>query len=87
MAGPLADIFFAIAVLATIIAHGYILRSTIRGMRLGQRGARGAWEWVWAFLPAVALAVLFVFTWSTMHPSSITIRVPANRPVQGIGPS
>lgn len=84
MAGPLADIFFAVAVLATVVAHWFILRSTLRGMRAGGAERRGVWEWIWAGLPALALVVLFVFTWRTMHPDSITFRLPADRPPAGM---
>lgn len=83
MAGPLADLFFGAAVLATVVAHWFILRSTVRGMRSGT-AARGAWEWVWAFLPALSLVVLFAFTWRTMHPTSLTIQLPANGPPVGV---
>lgn len=83
MAGPLADLFFVVAVLATVVAHWFILRSTVRGMRAGG-AARGAWEWVWAFLPALSLVVLFAFTWRTMHPTSLTFRLPANGPPVGV---
>jgi hypothetical protein len=83
MAGPLADLFFFAAVLATAVSHWFILRSTVRGMRAGG-AARGAWEWVWAFLPALALVVLFAFTWRAMHPASLTFRLPGDRPPVGV---
>jgi heme/copper-type cytochrome/quinol oxidase subunit 2 len=84
MAGPLADAFFVIAVLATVVAHWFILRSTVRGMRIGGSARRGVWEWVWAFLPAISLVVLFAFTWRAMHPSTITLRLPSDRPPVGV---
>ena len=84
MAGPLADIFFAIAVLATAVAHWFILRSTVRGMRAGGASRRGVWEWVWAFLPALSLVVLFAFTWRAMHPNTITLHLPPGRTPVGV---
>jgi hypothetical protein len=85
VAGPLADVLFFLLVVAIIIAHAFVLRSTVRGMRADPR-ARGVWEWIWAVLPAVALAVLFVWTWGEMHPGSISITLPADRlPPGGIG--
>ena len=78
MAGPLADALFWIAVVATAIAHGYILRSTSRGMRTAGT-ARSFWEWTWAILPAISLLVLFLFTWRAMHPDSMSFLFPANR--------
>lgn len=83
MAGPLADIFFWIAVAATAVAHYFILRSTIRGMRADAARQRRIWEWTWAVLPALSLAALFVWTWHTMHPDSITLLLPANRLAPG----
>lgn len=85
MAGPFADTLFVILVVATTIAHAFVLRSTVRGMRADPR-ARGVWEWIWALLPAAALAVLFVWTWAEMHPGSISITLPADRlPPGGVG--
>jgi heme/copper-type cytochrome/quinol oxidase subunit 2 len=68
---PYSDILFWAAVGATLIAQIFILRSTARGMRTAvvQTPGRTALEWMWAILPAVALVVLFVWTWRTMHPS------------------
>jgi heme/copper-type cytochrome/quinol oxidase subunit 2 len=79
MAGPLADIFFWVAVAATAIAHYFILRSTIRGMRADTVRRRSFWEWTWAVLPALSLVVLFVWTWHAMHPESMTFFLPATR--------
>ncbi|HYV99508.1 MAG TPA: hypothetical protein VE967_18770 [Gemmatimonadaceae bacterium] len=78
MSGPLADIFFFVAVAAVLVAHGFILRSTIRGMRADARSRRFS-EWVWAFLPALSLLALFVWTWRTMHPDSLHFILPGNR--------
>jgi hypothetical protein len=77
---------FWILVAATAVAHVFILRSTVRGMRAGDPRARGAWEWIWAFLPAAALVVLFVWTWHVMHPETISVTLPEHRlPPGGIG--
>jgi heme/copper-type cytochrome/quinol oxidase subunit 2 len=84
MAGPLADALFWIAVVATAIAHAFILRSTIRGMRAAGAG-RSFWEWTWAVLPAISLVILFLFTWRAMHPGSMNFLFPGNRiPIGGI---
>lgn len=79
MAGPLADILFFAAVLAAVVAHGFILRSTARALR-ASAGPISYMEWVWAVLPAIAVAVLFVFTWRAMHPSTLTFTVPTGGP-------
>lgn len=85
VAGPFADALFFILVVATTVAHAFVLRSTLRGMRANPR-ARGVWEWVWALLPAFAIAALFIWTWAEMHPGSISVTLPANRlPPGGIG--
>jgi heme/copper-type cytochrome/quinol oxidase subunit 2 len=84
MAGPLADIFFWLAVLATAVAHVFILRSTYRGARASSPRHTGAWEWVWALLPAAGLVVLFAFTWRAMHPGSLTLIWPGDRPPTGV---
>ena len=80
MAGPLADAFFRRGRRARRSQHWFILRSTVRGMRAAARRRRARVEWVWAFLPALALVVLFAFTWRTMHPDSLTFRLPDGRP-------
>jgi hypothetical protein len=79
VAGPLAEALFWIAAVATAIAQAFILRSTIRGMRAADPRARGVWEWVWAILPAVALAGVFVWTWYAMHPGEIRVLFPPGR--------
>jgi hypothetical protein len=76
MAGPLADIVFWIAVVATTIAHAFILRSTLRSTRTGPNRV---WERIWAWLPAAGLVVLFACTWHAMHPGSLSFLMPANR--------
>lgn len=86
MAGPIADSLFWLLVVATAVAQVFILRSTIRGMRAADARARGFWEWVWALLPAASLVVLFVWTWQTMHPETISVTLPEQRlPPGGIG--
>jgi hypothetical protein len=76
MPAPLADALFWTAVAATAIAHGFILRSTIRGMRGAAIKSHAFWEWTWAVLPALSLVALFVWTWHTMHPGSLTFQLP-----------
>lgn len=77
MAGPLADMLFWIALGATAIAHAFILRSTLRGTRAAAATARPFREWIWAVLPALSIALLFVWTWHVMHPGSVTFEIPA----------
>ncbi len=38
---------------------------------------RGLIEMLWAVVPAVALAVLLVFTWRAMHPATAPADAPA----------
>ncbi len=83
MAGPFADVLFWIALGMTVIAHTFILRSTIRGMRAAAVTRPPAWEWVWAVLPALSLVALFAWTWYTMHPGSMTFEFPATRTSPG----
>lgn len=85
MAGTLSLALFWIAVVATAVAQFFIVRGTIRAMRSAPAGspARGAWEWVWTFLPAIAMALLLVATWSAMHPTTFDITLPADRLIPG----
>jgi len=83
VAGPLADTLFWIAVAAMIVAHWFVFRSTVRGMRAGGRRARGFWEWVWALLPTFALALLLIFTWREMHPGAMTFELPPELALPG----
>lgn len=76
MATPLSDLLFWFAALAIVIAQLMILRSTRRGMRHRPRGSVWALEWSYALLPALALVVVLVFTWRTMHPSVIRLHAP-----------
>jgi heme/copper-type cytochrome/quinol oxidase subunit 2 len=77
MPAPYSDILFWAAIVATLVAQIFILRSTARGMQTGvvQTQGRTAREWMWAILPAISLVVLFVWTWRTIHPP--TPRIPA----------
>lgn len=77
MATPLADAIFWIAAVAIVIAQLLILRSTRRGMRHGAGGGGSVIEWAYAIVPALALVVLLLLTWQTMHPGTI----------QAVGPS
>ena len=81
MAGPLAEMLFVLAAIAIAVAHTLIIRSTIRtlpasGAALTARSR--VRELVWALLPALILAALLVWTWRTMHPDSMTFRLPAD---------
>jgi heme/copper-type cytochrome/quinol oxidase subunit 2 len=66
----ISDFVFWTAIGAVTIAQIFIFRSTARGMKgsAAQRNGRTALEWMWAILPAITLAALFVWTWRTMHP-------------------
>ena len=86
MAGPLADLLFWLAVLATGAANALILRSTMRGMRVVGARVSPAWEWLWALLPIAALAVLLVFTWRAMHPATFQMTLPADHAPPGALP-
>jgi heme/copper-type cytochrome/quinol oxidase subunit 2 len=85
MAGTLALALFWIAAVATVVAHVFIVRGTVRAMRAAppDSPARGAWEWVWTFIPAIAVAVLLVATWYAMHPTTFHITLPADRLIPG----
>ncbi len=76
MATPLAALLFWLATLGIAIAQLMILRSTRRGMRLTPRGGAWALEWTYALLPALALVVVLIFTWRTMHPAVIRFETP-----------
>ena len=81
MASSLANFVFWIAAVTIVCAQFLILRSTRRGMRLGPPGSGSFLEWSYAVLPVIAVAVLLVFTWRTMHPD--TFRVDAIAPGMG----
>ncbi len=85
MAGSFALVLYWTAVVATAVAHAYILRSTIRAIKAAPAGspARGAWEWVWAILPVLAVAGLLAATWFAMHPTTFNVTLPADRLIPG----
>lgn len=83
MAGPLASALFWVAAVAALVAHLFILRSTVRGIRALPAGSHTGWEWAWAVLPLMALLVLLVATWVEMHPSTLTFPLPAGRVLPG----
>jgi heme/copper-type cytochrome/quinol oxidase subunit 2 len=85
MAGPFARAFFWVAVALVAVSHLFILGSTVRAMRAASAdsAARGFWEWVWAFLPAVVTALLLWATWQAMHPTTFQITLPAERLIPG----
>jgi heme/copper-type cytochrome/quinol oxidase subunit 2 len=85
-----ADGLFWASVACCALAQLFILRSvgiSTRGSSATAplRSRRGAMELLWAVLPAVALAVLLVFTWRAMQtpaagaPAAVTQRVGATR--------
>jgi heme/copper-type cytochrome/quinol oxidase subunit 2 len=68
-----ADGLFWSSVACCALAQYFILRSVGGHRHLADPSAnlprqRGALEIVWALVPAIALAVLLVFTWRAMHP-------------------
>ncbi len=85
MAGPLALAFFWVAVVLVGVSHAFILRSTLRAMRLASAGgaSRGIWEWVWAVLPALCVALLLWATWRTMNPTTFQVTLPAEQLIPG----
>ncbi|HKS05132.1 MAG TPA: hypothetical protein VJR92_02365 [Gemmatimonadaceae bacterium] len=87
MAGPLANMLFILATIAIVVAHALIIRSTLRSLAasgaVGQPRSRTQ-ELVWALLPAIVLIALLVWTWSTMHPDSMTFQLEPGRSLGGI---
>lgn len=85
MAGTFALVVYWIAVAATVVAHFYIVRGTLRAIAAAPAGspARGFWEYVWALLPAIVVAGLLVATWQAMHPTTFNITVPADKLIPG----
>jgi hypothetical protein len=82
MATTLSEVLFWLAVAAIAIAQGFILRSTRRGMRQGPARGRSALEWGYAVVPGIALVVVLVWTWHTMH--NATVHVEARVPAAGV---
>jgi heme/copper-type cytochrome/quinol oxidase subunit 2 len=70
------DFFFWCAVLSCAAGQALILRSYARARARAATGAtpagvpepRALIEFAWTVLPAVALAVVLVFTWRALHP-------------------
>lgn len=85
MAGTFAQVLYWIAVIAAVVAHVFIIRGTLRAIAAAPVGspARGFWEYVWAFLPAVVVAVLLVATWQAMHPTTFNVTLPADKLIPG----
>ena len=85
MATTSADIIFFAAAIAIVAAQWLILRSTARGMKYSAsqatdvRRRSAALEWTYAVVPAIALAILLVFSWRAMHPDTVR--------AQGVAPS
>ena len=71
MATTLAEVLFWIAAVAIGVSQLLILRSTRRGIRASAVPQRSALEWSYAVVPAAALAVVLVWTWRTMHDSTV----------------
>ena len=79
-----ADGLFWSSVACCAVAQYLILRSVGGHRHLPEPSARlprqrGTMELVWAVVPALALALLFVVTWRTMHRTPDS---PADRAVQ-----
>ncbi len=73
MATSVSDLIFWICAAAILAAQVMILRSTRRGMLIGPASARTPLEWAFAVGPAIAVLLLLIATWRTMHPSSIQL--------------
>ena len=76
-----ADGLFWTSVACCAFAQYFILRSVGGSRHVAEPRAnlprlRGAMEMLWAVVPAVALAVMLVFTWRAMHPASASVRAP-----------
>ena len=74
MSRSLADVAFWVAVVLCAVAQLFILRSTLvaRPAPVDRQvpSARRSVEVLWAVVPAVALALVFYFTWRAMHPAA-----------------
>jgi heme/copper-type cytochrome/quinol oxidase subunit 2 len=83
MPPSVADAIFWIAVACCSIAQLALVRSIVisptvppgagaeSGVRPAASAGRRAAELAWVVLPAIALAIVFVFTWRAMHPGAI----------------
>jgi heme/copper-type cytochrome/quinol oxidase subunit 2 len=70
----LTDAIFWISAICCAVAQAAILRSVIVApvhapVQSSSSTARRATDIVWAVLPGLALAAVFVFTWRVMHGS------------------
>jgi heme/copper-type cytochrome/quinol oxidase subunit 2 len=61
----LADAIFWVAVACCVVAQAAIMRSVLAAPPAPRRGL----EVAWAAAPAVALALVLVATWRTLHPA------------------
>jgi len=86
-----ADAIFWVGVVSCAIAQIAILRSVLRTRR--SRATEGgsdvprprfAVEVAWAIVPAIALGLLLVATWRTMHPVPSASAAPAAHRVVGM---
>lgn len=57
-------ILFWLAAAVCLVAHLGIVRSVLRGRQSGGRWAADA---TWAVVPALGLALIFVWTWHVLH--------------------
>jgi heme/copper-type cytochrome/quinol oxidase subunit 2 len=73
MATSISDLIFWICAATILVAQVMILRSTRRGMLIGPASARTPLEWAFAVGPAVAMLLLLIATWRTMHPASMLL--------------
>jgi heme/copper-type cytochrome/quinol oxidase subunit 2 len=69
----LADLLFAVVAGAIAVAQVMIFRSTARALRQAPADQRTGREWAYAIVPAVALAIVLVFAWQAMHPTTIQV--------------
>jgi heme/copper-type cytochrome/quinol oxidase subunit 2 len=83
VATQLGTILFIVIATAIVVAQLFILRSTARGMRFAAPSADGTratssrnatLEWAYAVVPAIALVVLLIFSWRTMHPTTMQVQ-------------
>jgi heme/copper-type cytochrome/quinol oxidase subunit 2 len=72
-----ADAIFWVAVACCAVAQLAIIRSAVvsparpSGSTTPTTGARRAGEIAWAVLPGIALVLLFIYTWSAIHPAAV----------------
>ena len=77
-----ADGLFWSSVACCAFAQYFIIRSVAGHRHPAEPSAnmpkqRGPLEILWAVAPAVALAILLVFTWRAMHPPTVRDRAAA----------